>query len=107
MIGVYKITNIANDKIYIGSSVNIEARKRSHFSDLKSGRHPNPYLQRSYNKYGADKFKHEVVEIVKDENTLRLVEQYWLDRARHEESSLLNISMFASGSCEMPKSSVT
>ncbi len=31
MIGIYKITDLTNGKVYIGQSSNIERRKREHF----------------------------------------------------------------------------
>ena len=31
MIGIYKITNNINNKVYIGQSINIESRIKDHF----------------------------------------------------------------------------
>ena len=31
MIGIYKITNEVNNKVYIGQSINIEKRVKEHF----------------------------------------------------------------------------
>lgn len=50
MKGVYQIRNTQNNKLYIGSSVNIDKRRRQHFTDLKNNQHHNIHLQRSYNK---------------------------------------------------------
>lgn len=77
--GIYKIENKINGKIYVGSSVNITARWRLHKSGLKRGCHDNIYLQRSWNKYGEDKFKFIVLEKVLDKNNLIEREQYYLD----------------------------
>jgi group I intron endonuclease len=60
--GIYKITNTTNNKVYIGSSVNISNREYKHFWMLNKGIHDNEYLQKSYNKYGKDVFVFEVVE---------------------------------------------
>ena len=60
--GIYKITNITNNKVYIGSSVNISNREYKHFWMLDKGIHDNEYLQKSYNKYGKDVFIFEIVE---------------------------------------------
>lgn len=60
--GIYKIVNTKNNKIYIGSSVNIKSRESKHFWMLKTGIHDNEYLQKSYNKYGRDSFSFEVIE---------------------------------------------
>lgn len=60
--GVYKIVNIVTNKFYIGSSKNIEYRWKRHLYFLNKNNHDNVYLQNSYNKYGKDSFKIEVVE---------------------------------------------
>ena len=60
--GIYKITNTTNNKVYIGSSVNISNREYKHFWMLDKGIHDNEYLQKSYNKYGKDVFTFEIVE---------------------------------------------
>lgn len=60
--GIYKITNTINNKVYIGSSVNISNREYKHFWMLDKGIHDNEYLQKSYNKYGKGVFIFEIVE---------------------------------------------
>lgn len=60
--GVYKITNIANGKIYIGSSKDIKDRWYQHTSKLNSKNHGNIHLQNAWNKYGGEKFKFEIIE---------------------------------------------
>jgi len=54
--GIYCISNLVNKKIYIGSSKSVYYRLCRHRSDLKKSRHPNPYLQNSFNKYGESNF---------------------------------------------------
>lgn len=77
--GIYKITNISNGKIYIGSAVNIYDRWYKHKSDLIKNRHRNSYLQSSWNKYGEASFLFEVVEVVNDKQDLISREQFWID----------------------------
>jgi len=84
--GIYKIINIVNNKMYIGSSVNLKSRKYAHFNGLRKNNHANDYLQKSFNKHGEDKFKWEIIEYVKRTSNLeatqkRLLkrEQYWMD----------------------------
>jgi group I intron endonuclease len=62
--GIYKITNIANGKVYVGSSSNIAGRWRQHASTLRLGKHANPKLQHAWNKYGSDAFTFDVIETV-------------------------------------------
>ena len=48
--GIYKITNLTNGMVYIGSSINIEIRLKHHFRELKNNRHKNRHLQNAFNK---------------------------------------------------------
>lgn len=79
MKGIYKITNILNNKVYIGQSINIESRWKGHLNDLNKNKHHSLRLQNSYNKYGKDNFKFEIVEIVYDDELMESREQYWID----------------------------
>jgi len=61
MIGIYTITNLRNSKVYVGSSVTIEKRLKTHLRELANGFHVNTHLQAAYDldkKY----FKFEVLE---------------------------------------------
>jgi len=78
-IGIYKITNIINGKMYIGSSIHIEQRWKEHIRDLNKGTHHSIKLQNSWNKHGADNFKFEVVEEC-DKDRLLYLEQYYIDK---------------------------
>jgi group I intron endonuclease len=89
---VYQIRNIANNKIYIGStkkSPNI--RKNRHFYDLDRKKHHCIYLQRSYNKYGKEFFVFEILESNIENYKNR--EQNLLDTL----DNLFNLSKKASG----------
>lgn len=61
--GIYKILNIINTKVYIGSSTNLRYRISKHFNHLKKNHHNNDYLQRSFNKWGKDSFIFEILEL--------------------------------------------
>lgn len=58
--GIYKITCRLNNKTYIGRSIDIDTRLKSHKSSLKRGKHANKKLQADFNKYGEDAFIFEV-----------------------------------------------
>lgn len=79
MIGVYKIVNIKNNKIYVGSSLDIESRIKTHFSNLLNNKHRNLHLQNSFNKYGENCFIWEVLEIC-NKDLLLTKEQYYIDK---------------------------
>ena len=61
--GIYKITNLVNDKIYIGQSVDIKDRISRHKRELKYGIHNNEHLQSAWNKYGEPNFIFETIFI--------------------------------------------
>lgn len=61
MKGIYKITCLANNKVYIGQSTKVNKRLSSHFASLRRGAHHNEHLQKAYNKYGEDNFVIEVL----------------------------------------------
>jgi len=50
MIGIYKITNKENGKVYIGQSIDIDHRKATHFHDLKRNRSHCRHLQHAFNQ---------------------------------------------------------
>lgn len=70
MIGIYKITNLVNGKVYIGQSVDINRRIKRHKSrafNINSNGYGYP-LYKAIRKYGIDNFSFEVLEeCAKDE----------------------------------------
>jgi len=93
--GIYKIKNLINGKYYVGSSHNIKNRIKKHFNLLKRNSHHSTYLQNSYNKYGADSFDVEVLEIT-PKSDLLFIEQKYLDSIVNWEN-VYNISRIATG----------
>jgi group I intron endonuclease len=77
--GIYKIVNILDGKIYIGSSSNFCKRWNGHITCLRKNKHHSPHLQNAWNKYGEENFKFEIVEVVEDFNKLFEREQYYID----------------------------
>ena len=77
--GIYKIINTQTDKCYIGSAVKIERRWNEHKNLLQKNSHHSRYLQRSWNKHGADSFLFEVLEHVDDKQDLIPREQHYMD----------------------------
>ena len=72
--GIYKITNLINDKIYIGKSVNIQKRWNQH----KNAKDSSP-IHLAIQKYGINNFVIDVLEeCSKDE--LDQKEKYWIQK---------------------------
>lgn len=61
MVGIYKITNTKNGKVYIGQSVDLTSRINNHKRDLRRNKHVNSLLQKDYNKFGEDAFTFEPI----------------------------------------------
>ena len=76
MVGIYTIRNTENDKVYVGSSLNIEKRFLKHKTQLKNRVHSNKHLEKSYHLYGEDSFVFIVEEICGKEELLDLELSY-------------------------------
>lgn len=79
MIAVYAIQNKVNGSAYVGSSVDLDVRIKTHFRSLKRGNHFCDHLQRAWNKYGEDSFSVKVAYEAQDLNEVRALEQELLD----------------------------
>jgi group I intron endonuclease len=84
--GIYKIENTENNKIYIGSSVNLGNREQKHFWMLRKNIHDNDYLQHSYNKYGKEWFIFDILEICTPEELI-VKENFYIDKYNSNDLS--------------------
>jgi group I intron endonuclease len=76
--GVYLIKCIANNKIYIGSTIDYKHRIENHIHFLSYNKHHNPLLQNDYNNYGSDCFMYLLLEVI-DKELLIESEERWVD----------------------------
>lgn len=74
MCGIYKITNNINGKVYIGQSIDINRRWRSHKKDYKN---IDTKFYRAIRKYGLNNFSFEVIE-QSSIDKLDERESYWI-----------------------------
>jgi predicted GIY-YIG superfamily endonuclease len=88
--GVYKITNAANGKFYVGSSKDIQKRWDQHIGELNDGTHRNYHLQNAWIKYGSQNFKFEIIEECSLENQFER-EQFYLNTLNPFDDSGYNI----------------
>lgn len=86
-IGIYKIKCKINNKIYIGSTINLVRRKCNHFTKLDNKIHHNIHLQRSYEKHGKNNFEFIILEEC-SKDMLILKEQYYIDTYKPEYNIL-------------------
>lgn len=76
---IYCITNVINNKQYVGKCVtSIEQRFKEHCADSKRRKLENRPLYKAFNKYGIDNFKLSLLETVEDLNLLSEREIFWI-----------------------------
>lgn len=78
---VYKVTNMINNKIWIGKTVNFEKRKKLHIRDLRSKR--EGFFYDDFRKHGENNFKWEIL-------------QYYNTRKELSDGEIYYISLFES-----------
>lgn len=94
--GIYKITNKANGKVYIGSAYNLRNRIYTHKSRLRRGVHKNKHLQSAFEFYGEQKFIFEIIEIVENKKMILEREQFYLDlHVAYDRTNGYNIAKVA------------
>lgn len=76
MQGIYLIKCTQEDKVYIGSSVDIQKRWGEHRTKLNKERHHNKELQIAWDAYGDESF---VFDVLEETEELILSEQKYLD----------------------------
>ena len=75
---IYKITNIINNKIYIGQTIRpIEARFRRHINDAINNK-LDTHFARAIRKYGAENFVCKVIDTATNQDELNKKERYWI-----------------------------
>lgn len=74
---IYKITNLINNKIYVGkSTVPLIVRIRRHCYEVRKG--TNRYLYDAIRHYGWDSFRIEVIESLISKENLSDREKFWI-----------------------------
>lgn len=78
---IYKITNIINNKIYIGlTTQTVEERWRQHVSSAfyKKSKNYNEVFKKAIRKYGDNSFKIEIIDNSDNLEELKEKEKYWI-----------------------------
>jgi group I intron endonuclease len=84
--GIYGLKNVTCAKWYVGQSVDVSTRKRSHFAALTRGDHHNSHLQSAFQLGGRAAFEFHILEVV-PENMLDVRERAWIAyyQSHHQE----------------------
>ena len=64
-MGVFQIKNLINNKIYVGSSQDLDAIWHAQKLQLNVGIHSNDDLQKDWKESGPDNFTFEILEMLK------------------------------------------
>lgn len=76
---IYKITNIKNNKIYIGQTINsLETRFNRHKNDALNNI-IDTHFARAIRYYGPESFVAEIIDTAESEDELTKKEKYWIN----------------------------
>lgn len=85
-IGVFQIRNLTNEKVFVGSSLNLDGIFNRHRFALNHGSHQSKTLQKDWNELGAEKFAFEILEELEQREgldinkELEFLEDLWLEQ---------------------------
>lgn len=85
MAVIYRITNMANGKFYIGSAESFARREWQHKYALRRNEHKNPRLQAAWNMYGEEMFVFEIIEEVPIDRSAFDIENTYLYKVVGQE----------------------
>ena len=75
---IYKITNIQNNKVYIGQTIrSVQDRFNRHLNDALHNV-INTHFARAIRKYGKDNFSWEIIDTANTQEELTIKERYWI-----------------------------
>jgi len=86
-MGVFQIRNLQSDRIFVASSLNLDAALNRHRFQLEHGSHPSRRLQRDWTDLGSAAFVFEILDEItpteKDpdrdrSSDLAFAEEFWL-----------------------------
>jgi group I intron endonuclease len=86
MSSVYVITNLLNQKSYVGKANNPKKRWRNHVFNSKS-EHPRSVIASALKKHGVGNFTFEVVAEFSSEDDALVAEKHWISRLHSNQQS--------------------
>ena len=76
--GIYKFTNLINNQVYIGQSINIEQRYKQHKTNCHLPDRNQSKFYQALNEFGIDNFSFEILELCEPDQ-LNDKEIYWIN----------------------------
>ncbi|MGC2237725.1 MAG: GIY-YIG nuclease family protein [Pyrinomonadaceae bacterium] len=97
-MGVFQVRNLTNEKVFVGSTLNLDGIFNRFEFQLKMDGHPNKKLQTDWNALGAENFAFEILEeLPPRENPgydykqdLEVLEDLWLEKLEPYEDNGYN-----------------
>lgn len=94
-MGVYRVRNLVNWKIFIDSGLNIHGKMNGCKFQLVHGSHLNKTLQEDFNTFGVDRFSFEILDLLepKEEtgtdyrDDLKMLEEMWIEKLQPYDES--------------------
>lgn len=94
---IYKITNIQNNKVYIGQTIRpVQERINRHFNDALNNI-IDTHLARAIRKWGKDNFIYEIIDTAETQEELNIKEQKYIrlfqatnDKYGYNETDAIN-----------------
>ena len=99
LIGAFKIVNKVNNKIFVGTGINLEAVFNSYRFQMTYGvLLQNRELSEDWKKYGEENFSFEIVDLIKQnpdpkynyKKDLEVLEELWLEELQPYEEKGYN-----------------
>lgn len=89
-MGIFQIKNLVNNRIFIGSSSNIEGKLNSIKFQLEMGSYVNKELQRDFNQFGENNFLFETMDVLEPKQDtgydyaedLKTLEDMWIEKLK-------------------------
>ena len=76
---IYRATNLANNKMHIGATINsLEYRQSQHLRDAKNDKRRKLYFHNAINHYGADSFIFDTIDHADNLEDLNDKERFWI-----------------------------
>jgi hypothetical protein len=87
-MGIFQVRNLVNEKVFVGSSMNLDAMFNRIRFQLYAGNQPNKPLEDDSKRFGTGKFAYEILELMPprpDANydykaDLETLEDLWLEK---------------------------
>lgn len=98
-LGVYRIRNSQNDKVFVGFASDLEARFNRHKAELKFGNHRNKELQTIWNLYGESALEFEILDVLDQkegtkaspDEELQVLTEMWIQNLKKTGDSIIRL----------------